>query len=112
MPSGAFAIDTIVQIPYPSCHRTVRQVFFWSGTLIRAKGVKKAARKLSLAEEIIGRAYAKIADHYDQVTDTYRMIASKFNALADNERTHRDHILRENERLKQNGNAYPPDSGR
>jgi hypothetical protein len=80
--------------------------------LITTNDVNEAARKLSQAEEIIGQAYAKIADHYDQVADVYRMIASKFNSLADDERTHRDYILRENERLKQNGTDLPPDRGR
>jgi hypothetical protein len=51
---------------------------------------KEAARRLSQAEEIIGRAYSKIADHYVQVSDTYRMISSKFASLAEDERSHCD----------------------
>jgi hypothetical protein len=71
--------------------------------------IDQAARQLSQAEEIVGHAYAKIADHYAQVADAYRMIAGKFDALAADERSHRDHIIKENERLKTTGAALPPD---
>lgn len=67
--------------------------------------LNEVARKLSQAEEIIGLAYAKIADHYADVSDTYRMIANKFNSLAEDERRHSDYIHRENEHLKPAGNS-------
>jgi rubrerythrin len=67
--------------------------------------IDDAARQLSQAEEIVSQAYAKIADHYAQVADAYRMIASKFDALAEDERSHRDYIIKENERLKPTGAA-------
>ena len=38
----------------------------------------EAARKLSQAEEIVGQAYARIADHYTSVSETYQKIAAKF----------------------------------
>lgn len=74
--------------------------------------IDEAARKLSQAEEIVSQAYAKIADHYAQVADAYQMIAGKFNSLADDERSHRDQIIQENERLKQTGAALPSDQDR
>lgn len=67
--------------------------------------LNEVARKLSQAEEIIGLAYAKIAEHYADVSDTYRMIANKFNSLAEDERQHSDYIHQENEHLKPAGNS-------
>ena len=70
----------------------------------------QALKTLSQAEEIIGLAYATIADHYTRVADVYRMIASKFNALAEDERGHRDIILKERERLRPAPADSPPDN--
>ncbi len=70
--------------------------------------IDQAARQLSQAEEIVGQAYAKIAEHYAQVADVYRMIAGKFDALAADERSHRDRIIKENERLKPTGAGSAP----
>jgi hypothetical protein len=68
--------------------------------LSKSDDIHEAARKLSRAEEVIGLAYDRIADHYAHVSDTYGKIAGKFKALAEDERNHRDYILRENEGLK------------
>jgi hypothetical protein len=80
--------------------------------LAQSGDIHEAARQLSRAEEIIGLAYAKIADHYTHVSDTYGKIASKFSALAEDERNHRDYILREKERLKPETPAADPDRDR
>lgn len=80
--------------------------------LASTEDIHEAARILAQAEEIVSQAYAKIAGHYTQVADVYQMIAGKFNALADDERNHRDTIIREYERLKQTGADLASDEDR
>ena len=78
--------------------------------LAAAETIDEAATRLARAEEVIGLAYAKIAAHYAEVSDIYRMIASKFDALADDERSHRDTILREKSRLGKTAATSPPEN--
>ena len=54
-----------------------------------------AARKMAEMEEILSRAYAKIAEHYLEVGDSYKMIANKFKSLAADERQHSDYIRKQ-----------------
>ena len=51
-----------------------------------------AARKMAETEEILSLAYAKIAEHYTKASDSYKMIANKFQSLAADERQHSDYI--------------------
>ena len=51
-----------------------------------------AARKMAEMEEILSRAYAKIAEHYTKAGDSYKMIANKFKSLAADEHQHGDYI--------------------
>ena len=74
--------------------------------------VDQAAIRLSQSEEVLAMAYARIAEHFANVADVYQTIAGKFNTLADDERSHRDYILREKAHLQKGACASSPDSAK
>jgi len=67
--------------------------------LENVKTVHDAMETLAAAETIISHAYAKIADHYDDVSATYEKIANKFRSLAQDEKLHSSYIRKEQKRL-------------
>ena len=72
--------------------------------------IDQAAIRLSQSEEVLAMAYARIAEHFANVADVYQTIAGKFNTLADDERSHRDYILREKGHLQKGACTDSPDS--
>jgi rubrerythrin len=67
--------------------------------LENAKTLHDAMETLATAETILSHAYAKIADHYDDVSATYGKIAHKFRSLSKDEELHSDYIRKEQKRL-------------
>ena len=71
--------------------------------------IDQAAVRLAQTEEALAMAYARIAKHFADVADVNQSIAGRSDTLADDERSHRDYILREKAHLPKTADASSQD---
>ena len=66
--------------------------------IIASKDINTAIDKLAKNEELVGKMYRILSEHYIKLSDYYKNIAIEISHVADEEILHRDMALKEKEK--------------
>ena len=79
--------------PLQTLHDRIKTVL--NQQLMASTDLSEVSEKLAQAEAIISRAYAVIADYFDETADMYAKLGQKLKNLSKDEMQHHDQLLKQ-----------------
>ncbi|MGL6016858.1 MAG: hypothetical protein ACRCZU_12430 [Selenomonadaceae bacterium] len=91
--SGKYVKPELDQNFVRNVHEQIKTTLF--NEITAAEDIPAAIEKMARTEELVGKLYAVVSDHYARLAEYYMNISKEIGAISEEEFQHRDMILKE-----------------